>query len=172
MEMNYWLVEVINLSEMYQFLFEMVKELLVIGREMVWIMYGCNGWVVYYNIDIWCVIGLVDKVFYGIWFMGGVWLIIYLWQYYLYSGDKLFFFEVYLVLKGVVDFYFDYLIEYFEYGWMVIVLFMFLEYGFLGEDIKKVLMIVLGCMMDNQIIFDVFSNVLYVLRILKMFVFY
>lgn len=165
-EMNYWPAEVTNLSETHQPLFEMIKELSVTGRETARSMYGCKGWVAHHNTDIWRVTGPIDSAFYGTWPNGGAWLTTHLWQHYLYTGNRNFLKVVFPALKGVADFYLDFLIEHPRYGWMVSVPSMSPEHGPMGEDARKVSTIVAGCTMDNQIIFDVLSNALEASKIL------
>lgn len=90
LEMNYWPAEVTNLSETHLPLMQMLKELSETGRETARTMYGCDGWVLHHNTDIWRCTGLVDKAFWGMWPNGGAWLCQHLWQHYLLPVIKLF----------------------------------------------------------------------------------
>lgn len=167
-EMNYWPAEVTNLSETHEPLFDLVQDLSVTGRETARTMYGCNGWVVHHNTDIWRVTGPVDKAFYGTWPVGGAWLTTHLWQHYLYTGDKDFLRKSYPAMKGAADFFLGYMIPHPKYGWKVTAPSMSPEHGPKGEDTKKASTIVSGCTMDNQIIFDVLSNTLAASEILEL----
>ena len=167
-EMNYWPVEVTNLSETHEPLFDLVQDLSVTGRETARTMYGCNGWVAHHNTDIWRVTGPVDKAFYGTWPVGGAWLTTHLWQHYLYTGDKDFLRKSYPAMKGAADFFLGYMIPHPKYGWKVTAPSMSPEHGPKGEDTKKASTIVSGCTMDNQIIFDVLSNTLAASEILEL----
>lgn len=167
-EMNYWPAEVTNLSETHQPLFEMIKELAVTGCKTAKSMYGCRGWVAHHNTDIWRATGPVDNAFFGTWPNGGAWLTTHLWQHYLYTGDHDFLREVYPVMKGVTDFFLDFLVEHPVYGWMVSVPSMSPEHGPEGENAKTNSTITAGCTMDNQILFDVFSQTLEAAEILNM----
>lgn len=167
-EMNYWPAEVTNLSETHEPLFGLVQDLSVTGRETARTMYGCNGWVAHHNTDIWRVTGPVDKAFYGTWPVGGAWLTTHLWQHYLYTGDKDFLRKSYPAMKGAADFFLGYMIPHPKYGWKVTAPSMSPEHGPKGEDTKKASTIVSGCMMDNQIIFDVLSNTLAASEILEL----
>lgn len=155
-EMNYWPAEVTNLSETHFPLFQMVKEMAETGKATARDMYGCNGWVAHHNTDLWRATGPVDSPFYGTWPMGGAWLSQHLWQHYLYTGDKEFLKEVYPVLKGVADFYLDFLTEHPQYKWMVVAPGMSPELGPPGKKTS----ITAGCTMDNQIVFDALNTVL------------
>ncbi|MBN2512439.1 MAG: glycoside hydrolase family 95 protein, partial [Sedimentisphaerales bacterium] len=59
-EMNYWPAEVTNLAEMHEPLIQMVKDLSVTGRQNARAMYGCGGWVVHHNTDLWRFTGAID----------------------------------------------------------------------------------------------------------------
>ncbi|NDV60335.1 glycoside hydrolase N-terminal domain-containing protein [Bacteroides sp. 519] len=155
-EMNYWPAEVTNLSETHFPLFQMVKEISETGKATAREMYGANGWVAHHNTDLWRATGPVDSPFYGTWPMGGAWLSQHLWQHYLYTGDKEFLKEAYPVLKGVADFYLDFLVEHPQYKWMVVAPGMSPELGPSGKKTS----ITAGCTMDNQIVFDALNSTL------------
>lgn len=70
-EMNYWLAEVANLSEMHQPLFSMLEDLSVTGAKTAREMYGCGGWVAHHNTDLWRICGVVDFAAAGMWPSGG-----------------------------------------------------------------------------------------------------
>lgn len=160
-EMNYWPAEVTNLSETHQPFFQMIKELSEAGKETARVMYGCSGWAVHHNTDIWRSTGAVDFCDCGTWPMGGGWLVQHLWQHYLYTGDKHFLKEVYPVMKGAADFFLDFLIEHPELKWMVTCPSHSPEHGPSGGS-----SMVAGCTMDNQIVFDALSSTLQANRIL------
>ncbi|HMQ63545.1 MAG TPA: glycoside hydrolase family 95 protein, partial [Flavilitoribacter sp.] len=152
-EMNYWPAEVTNLPEMHQPLFAMLKELAVSGREAASGMYGARGWVVHHNTDLWRVAGPVDGAFYGLWPMGGAWLSQHLWQHYLFTGDEAFLREVYPILKSAAEFYVDVLQEEPTHGWLVV------APGMSPENAHQSgVSMAAGVTMDNQLVFDVFSN--------------
>ncbi len=154
-EMNYWPAEVTGLSEMHQPLFEMLKDLSVTGKESASQMYHARGWNLHHNTDAWRITGPVDGGFYGMWPMGGAWLSQHLWQHYLYTGDKAFLKEYYPVLKGAAQFYVDVLQEEPTNKWLVVAPSMSPENTYIsGVGITA------GATMDNQLVFDVFSNVI------------
>ncbi|MCW3805565.1 glycoside hydrolase family 95 protein [Plebeiibacterium marinum] len=154
-EMNYWPAEVTNLSEMHQPLFSMLKDLSVTGQETAKEMYGARGWAMHHNTDIWRITGPVDGAFYGMWPMGGAWLTQHLWYHYLYSGDKSFLKEIYPILKGAALYYADVLQQEPENGWMVVSPCMSPENKHPHQTSMAA-----GNTMDNQLVFDVFSNLM------------
>ncbi|WP_207424344.1 glycoside hydrolase family 95 protein [Desertivirga brevis] len=154
-EMNYWPAEVTALSEMHQPLFEMLKDLSVTGKESASQMYHARGWNVHHNTDAWRITGPVDGGFYGMWPMGGAWLSQHLWQHYLYTGDKTFLKEYYPILKGAALFFVDVLQEEPTKKWLVVSPSMSPENTYQsGVGVSA------GTTMDNQLVFDVFSNVI------------
>lgn len=129
-------------------------------------MYGVDGWVLYYNMDIWCVIGVIDKVLLGLWFMGGVWLCCYLWECYFYIGDMEFFCLVYFIMKEVGKFFDEIMVKELLYNWLVVCLSNFLENIYVGSN-GKVIMVV-GCILDNQLIFDLWNQIIMIVCLLGM----
>ncbi|GAB3015910.1 glycoside hydrolase family 95 protein [Niabella terrae] len=160
-EMNYWPAEVTGLPEMHQPLFQMLAELAETGQAAAAGMYHARGWAMHHNTDLWRITGPVDGGFYGMWPMGGAWLSQHLWQHYLYTGDRKFLAEVYPILKGVTLFYVDVLQTDPRHGWLVVSPSMSPE-----NKYQSGVGITAGTTMDNQLVFDVFSNQLAASRIL------
>ena len=154
-EMNYWPAEVTNLAEMHEPLIQMVKELSESGRETAKEMYGAGGWVAHHNTDLWRITGPVDGIYSGMWPMGGAWLSRDLWQKYLYNGDKQYLQSVYPALKGCAQFYLDFLVEEPVHKWLVVSPSMSPENN---PAINKGISIAAGTTIDNQLVFEVFSN--------------
>jgi alpha-L-fucosidase 2 len=154
-EMNYWPAEVTNLAELHQPLFKMISELSETGKESAREMYHATGWNMHHNTDIWRITGIIDGGFYGLWPMGGAWLSQHIWQHYLFTGDKKFLKKYYPVLKSTAEFYVDVLQQEPDHGWLVVAPSMSPEHKYM-DDIA----ISYGTTMDNQLVFDVFSNVI------------
>lgn len=161
-EMNYWPAEITNLSEMHQPLFKMIKDLAESGKESASEMYHARGWNTHHNTDLWRITGVVDGGFYGLWPMGGAWLSQHLWQHYLYTGNKEFLKEYYPVLKGVAQFYLDVLQEEPEHKWLVVAPSMSPE-----NTYESSVGVTAGTTMDNQLVFDVFNNILNSAKVLE-----
>jgi len=152
-EMNYWPAESTNLSEFHQPLFDMIKDLSITGRESASKMYHARGWVAHHNTDLWRISGPVDGGFYGMWPMGGAWLSQHLWYHYLYTADKNFLKEVYPIFKQAATFYVDVLQEEPTNKWLVVAPSMSPENSY-----QNGVALSAGTTMDNQLVFDVFSN--------------
>lgn len=118
-EMNYWPVETANLSELSEPLITMVKELTDQGAEVAKEHYGAGGWVFHQNTDLWRVAAPMDGPTWGTYTVGGAWLTTHLWEHYLFTQDKEYLKEVYPIIKGSVQFFMDFLVEYPGKDWLV-----------------------------------------------------
>ena len=162
-EMNYWPALVGNLAETQQPLFSMIRDLSHTGAETAQVMYGCGGWVAHHNTDLWRVAGPIDGTTWGMFPTGGAWLTTHLWQHYLFTGDKQFLRENYPIMKGAADFLLDYMQRHPKYGWLMTVPTVSPEHGPMGKQTT----VTAGSTMDNQIVFDVLSNTLKAMNVLR-----
>jgi len=87
-EMNYWPAESCNLSPCHEPLFDMLAEIARTGRKTARSHYGCRGWVLHHNTDIWRGTAPINASNHGIWPTGGAWLCQHLWWHYEYTHDK------------------------------------------------------------------------------------
>ncbi|MHC4112766.1 MAG: glycoside hydrolase family 95 protein [Planctomycetota bacterium] len=148
-EMNYWPVEMCNLSECHEPLFDMLDDLVISGRKTAKVHYGCRGWVFHHNADLWRGTAPINNSNHGIWVTGGAWLTRHLWEHYLFTGDRKFLAErAYPVMKGAALFFVDFLIEDPKTGWLISTPSNSPEQGGL----------VAGPSMDHQIIRELFTN--------------
>ncbi|MDR2026638.1 MAG: glycoside hydrolase family 95 protein [Prevotellaceae bacterium] len=161
-EMNYWPAEVTNLPELHQPFIDMVKELSVTGAETAKLMYGARGWVLHHNTDIWRITGPVDQAGSGMWPTGGAWVCEHLWERYLYSGDREYLAEVYPVMKGAALFFLDFMVEEPEHHWLVVAPSNSPENAFTYTYMDKQYRSTnaYGITMDNQLLFELFSNLI------------
>ena len=168
-EMNYWPALVGNLAETQQPLFSMIRDLSQTGTKTAKEMYDCPGWVAHHNTDLWRIAGPVDGTTWGMFPTGGAWLTTHIWQHYLFTGDKQFLADNYDVMKGAADFLLAYMQTYPKdgevknaAGWLVTVPTVSPEHGPVGKKTT----VTAGSTMDNQIVFDVLSQVIAAAKIL------
>ncbi|MEL0456059.1 glycoside hydrolase family 95 protein [Flavobacteriaceae bacterium SZ-1-7] len=157
-EMNYWPAELTNLSEMHEPFIQLAKEVAETGKETAKIMYDANGWVLHHNTDIWRITGPIDMAASGMWPTGGAWVCQDLWERYLYKGDKGFLKEIFPIMKGAATFFLDFMVKDPNSGYLVVVPSNSPENTHGGEDGKST--IAAGTTMDNQLVFDLFTNVM------------
>ena len=117
-EMNYWPVEVCNLSECHSPLFDMIDDLAISGARTAHAQYGAGGWVVHHNTDLWRGSAPINGID-GVWPTGGAWLCQHLWEHYLFTGDKKFLTRAYPDMKSAAQFFVDFLIKDPQTGWLV-----------------------------------------------------
>jgi len=111
-EMNYWPAEVCNLPECAEPLFAALKELVISGRKTAFEHYGCKGWVLHHNFDLWRGTAPINNSNHGIWVTGGAWLCQHLWWHYEFSLDRDFLARTaYPIMKEACLFFLDFLIE-------------------------------------------------------------
>lgn len=158
LEMNYWPAESTNLSEMHDPMLQLVKEVAETGETTANMMYHTRGWVLHHNTDIWRTTAPVDQATSGMWPTGGAWVSQHLWYRYLYTGDKKYLHDIYQVMKGAALFFVDFLIEEPDHGWLVVSPSSSPENAHSGSNRKAT--ISAGTTMDNQLVFDLFSNVI------------
>ncbi|KAL5043772.1 hypothetical protein BDW71DRAFT_199500 [Aspergillus fruticulosus] len=112
LQMNYWPANVGNLMECEEPLFALLERLAVTGTETARKMYGCRGWTVHHNTDLWADTAPVDRWMPAtLWPLGGAWLCTHIWERFLFSGDKIALTHMFPVLRGCVEFLLDFLVD-------------------------------------------------------------
>lgn len=163
-EMNYWPAEVTNLSEMHEPFLQLIREVSETGKETARKMYDADGWVLHHNTDIWRITGPVDKAPSGMWPAAGAWLCQHLWERYLHTGSREFLKEAYPIMKSAAAFFMDFMIEEPENKWLVVTPSNSPENVHAGSGRKATT--AAGVTIDNQLVFDLFSNLIRASRIL------
>ena len=116
-EMNYWIAEACNLSELHEPLFSLIKNLSITGAQTAKNYYQAKGWCVHHNTDIWATsnpvgdFGRLGDAKWANWTMSAPWLCQHLWEHYQFTGDKEFLKNTaYPLMKGAAQFCSDWLI--------------------------------------------------------------
>jgi alpha-L-fucosidase 2 len=111
-EMNYWIAERTNLSDLHAPLFDLIDTTRAAGAVTAKKYYNARGFVVHHNTDLWGDSVPVDHVQAGVWPMGAAWLATHLWDHFEYSGDVEFLKQrAYPRLREISEFLLDYLVE-------------------------------------------------------------
>ena len=155
-EMNYWPAEVTALPEMHEPFLQLIREVAQTGRASA-AMYGCRGWTLHHNTDIWRSTGAVDGARYGVWPVCNAWFCHHLWDRYLFSGDRDYLAEVYPMMRDASRFHFDFLVRDPRTGELVTAP-SFSPENAPSVDGKRSFAIVAGATMDIQLLYDLFSN--------------
>ena len=162
LEMNYWPSEVCNLTEMNEPLFKLIREIYEQGKVTARDMYGVGGWVLHHNTDQWRITGPVDRAQTGLWPMGAAWLCRHLWEHYLYTQDKDFLRQYYPIMLDAARFFTQTLQKHPTKGWLVVCPGESPEHGGKGRPTP----LDAGVTMDNQIVTELYTNVLAAAKIL------
>ncbi|MBJ2174215.1 glycoside hydrolase family 95 protein [Aureibaculum sp. A20] len=156
LEMNYWPVEVANLSECHEPLFDFIKDVSETGKNVAKEHYDANGWIVHHNVDIWRGAAPVNNANHGLWLSGSAWLCSHIWEHYLFTQDKKFLKENYALMRDAALFYTDFLIEDPKTGYLIST----------PSTSPEIGGMVAGPTMDHQIIRALFKSVVKATEIL------
>jgi len=170
MQMNYWPAEICNLSECHEPFFSFIESLVPSGQKTAKEVYNCDGFVVHHATDVWHPTAPFGKVQYGMWPMGGAWCTQHFMEHYRFTGDKKFLAEhAYPILKESCKFMLDWLVTDPRSGKLVSGPSTSPENKFYPPESKgkdKFVSLDMGNAMDQEIIWDNFTNVLEAAKIL------
>jgi alpha-L-fucosidase 2 len=159
-QMNHWPAEITNLSELQLPLVELIKSLVEPGTRTAGVFYKANGWVAHVITNVWGYSAPGEHPSWGATNTGGAWLCAHLWEHYDYNRDTAFLKEIYPVLKGAAEFFLDMLVTEPEKGWLVTAPTTSPENAYLMPGSKYPVNVCMGSTMDNQIIRELFGNVI------------
>ncbi len=164
-QMNYWPSEVTNLSECHLPFLEFIGRLREKGRITAKTTYGCKGFTAHHTTDVWHNTALFGMPVYGMWPMGPAWSCRHIWEHYLYTGDRDFLAEHYPVMKEAAEFCLDFLVKHPKTGKLVSGPSISPENTFLTKRGNRAV-VNMGPAMDQEIIYDLFTNCIETTRIL------
>lgn len=164
MQMNYWLAESANLSELHQPYFDFFDRLSVAGEDTAKKL-GMNGTVHGHASDAYMLTTIFGAPQWGMWVMGGPWATSHTWEHYLYTGDRQFLRDHALPQhRRYVAFALDWLVEDPGTGLLVSGPTTSPENEFYYDDPgtgeRKIGHVTMGPTMDQQILFQLFTNYL------------
>lgn len=160
-EMNYWPAFVCGIPQTFDPFLQLVKDCAEHGKETAQ-MYGCRGWTLHHNTDIWRSTGAVDGAYNGMWPTGAAWFCQQIWDGYLFNQDPKYLKEIYPIMKSACEFFIDFLVEEPVSGnkYLVIAPSYSPENAPHVQDVlgKGNITTVFGATMDNQMMADLFGN--------------
>lgn len=169
MQMNYWPAEVTNLSECHEPFFTFIESLVDSGQETAKKVYNSKGFVVHHTTDVWHWTAPIGKVQYGMWPFGGAWSTQHFMEHYRFTGDTTFLKErAYPILLESSKFMMDWLTKDPRSGKWVSGPSTSPENKFLtptGDE--EWANLGMGNSMDQEIIWDNFTNLLEAAEILN-----
>lgn len=161
-QMNHWPVEPGNLSELHLPLVELTKGLVNNGEKTAKAFYGENakGWVAHMMTNVWNFTAPGEHPSWGATNTGGAWLCAHLWEHYLYTKERAYLESIYPILKGAADFFLSTMIEEPTNGWLVTAPTSSPENEFIVGEEKSRVSVCMGPTMDNQLVRELFTNVI------------
>ena len=151
-EMNYWPAGMCRLLDCEKPLFNLIKRAYKNGKQTARIMYGCDGYVMHHNTDIWA-----DTAPQGAWIpgsywpMGAVWLATHIRDYYEYTLDRKFLKKNFKYMIRACEFFRDYMVPSADGKHLVVSPTVSPENSFTLADGQKG-SFTAGCDMDNRLI--------------------
>ena len=159
-EMNYWLADVTNLSEMHSPLFDLIQSIVEPGKKTAAIQYQLDGWVVHPITNVWGYTAPGEKAEWGMHTGAGAWICTHIADHYAFTHDKAFLQKMYPVLKGSVEFYTGWLVEHPETGKLISGPAVSPENTFVAPDGSHS-QISMGPAHDQQVIWQLFSDFIF-----------
>lgn len=158
-QMNYWPMEQVGLSEFVQPLMSMMERLVPSGQESAKCFYGseAEGWVLHMMTNVWNYTAPGEHPSWGATNTGGAWLCAHLWDHYRYTLDKDFLKRAYPIMRGAARFFLSTLVEEPAHQWLVTAPSSSPENAFwCGKD-STATSICMGPTMDVQLLGELFS---------------
>lgn len=167
LQMNYWPVEVCNLSDLHEPLIEFTESLVPSGTATAETYYGAKGWMAHMMSNPWKFTAPGEHASWGSTTTGGAWLCEHLWEHYSFTQDKEYLKTIYPTMKEAADYFLTSMITEPKNGWLVTAPSSSPENAFYMPGTKTAVNVCMGPTMDVQIINELFTNVLSAANILE-----
>lgn len=118
-QMNYWLAETTNLSDLAEPLFRFTRALVPNGEKTAKAYYNAKGWAAHVIANPWLYTSPGEGAEWGSTLTGGAWLCDHIWEHFRFTRDTAFLRTYYPVLKGSAQFLQSILIESPRHGYLV-----------------------------------------------------
>ncbi|HTD97825.1 MAG TPA: glycoside hydrolase family 95 protein [Mucilaginibacter sp.] len=164
-QMNHWPLEVANLSELNLPLVELVRGMVKNGEKTAKAYYNADGWVAHVITNPWHFTEPGESASWGITKSGSGWLCNNIWEHYTFTNDKEYLRSIYPILKGSAKFYNSILVKDPKTGWQVTSPSSSPENSFYMAN-GKTSSICMGATIDNQLIRELFDNVITASKVL------
>ncbi len=165
-EMNHWPVDVANLSELDLPLADLVARMVPYGERSAKAYYHAGGWVAHVITNPWHFTEPGESASWGASKAGSGWLCNNLWQHFVFTDDTAYLRRIYPILRGAALFYHDMLIRDPATGWLVTSPSSSPENGFKLPN-GQTASICMGPTIDNQIVRELYDNVIQASTLLK-----
>ena len=166
-QMNHWIAEQANLSELHLPLTELILKMIPSGEKTAKDFYGdeAKGWVQHMMTNVWNYTAPGEHPSWGATNTGGAWLCDHLWDHFAYTGDMEYLARVYPALKGASQFFLSTMIRESKKGYLVTAPSSSPENSFYEDG--KAVSICLGPTMDTQLVRELFQQTVAAASILE-----
>lgn len=158
-QMNYWPVEVGNLSESHVQLTELIQSLKEPGEKTAKTHYHAGGWVMHPITNVWGFTAPGEHPSWGLHVGASAWLSQHLWEHYAFTLDKEYLRNAFPMLQGAAAFYLDWLVKDPQTGKLISGPAASPENTFEAPD-GSTGAISMGPSHDHQVIYNLFTNTL------------
>jgi alpha-L-fucosidase 2 len=158
-QMNHWPLEVVNLSELNLPLADLVGNMVPNGQKTAKAYYNADGWIAHVITNIWGFTEPGESASWGVANAGSGWLCNNLWDHYAFSKDVNYLKKIYPIIKGSAQFYSSVLVTDPKTGWMMTAPSVSPENSFYMPN-GKTANVTIGPTIDNQIVRELFTNVI------------
>ena len=158
-QMNYWPALTTNLIDCDEPLIRLIESLVAPGRRTAKAYYGAPGWVAHVITNVWGFTSPGEHASWGATNSGSGWLCRHLFEHWAFTQDRAFLQRVYPVLKESAQFYLATLVPEPKHGWLVTGVSNSPENPFRTAD-GQVANVCMGPTMDQQIVRELFANVI------------
>lgn len=164
-QMNYWLAETTSLQDCAQPLLNFIPKLMPNGAKTAKAYYNARGWVAHVITNPWLFTSPGEGANWGSTLSGGAWLTAHQWEHYAFSNNKNYLKSAYPSLRESARFFADMLVEE-KHGWLVTAPSNSPENAFQHPTDGPV-NTCMGPTMDQQIVRELFTNVINASKILN-----
>jgi alpha-L-fucosidase 2 len=158
-QMNHWPLEVVNLSELNLPLADLVGNMVPNGQKTAKAYYNADGWIAHVITNIWGFTEPGESASWGVANAGSGWLCNNLWDHYAFTKDVNYLKKIYPIIKGSAQFYSSVLVADPKTGWMMTAPSVSPENSFYMAN-GKTANVTMGPTIDNQIVRELFTNVM------------
>jgi alpha-L-fucosidase 2 len=109
-QMNYWHAGSCAIAEAEMPLMDLIDRLRVRGARTAKDLYGARGWCCHHITDAWAMTAAEGQTVWGMYPLGGTWLVRHAWEHFAYTWDLAFLRDrAWPMMEGAVQFLLDYL---------------------------------------------------------------
>jgi alpha-L-fucosidase 2 len=164
-QMNYWPADITNLPECHGPLTELIESLVEPGKKTAAVQYQAKGWAIHPITNVWGFTAPGEHPSWGMHLGAGAWLCQHLWEHFKFNPDQKYLERVYPIMLESARFYLDWLVKDPSSGKWVSGPAASPENSFKAPD-GSVAQITMGPSHDQQVIKELFDNVLNAAHIL------